>query len=243
MYDKIFVSVIIPAYNEEKRLPVFLQSFIPYFQNSKKTYELIIVDDGSTDGTYDTALSFRDKFEHFDVIKIPKNSGKGHAVKTGLFKAAGNVCVFLDADGSVAPDEIDKNIHFLTDGGFDIFAGSRVMRDDKTCVKARWHRVIAGMIFNFFVQSFLFKNIKDTQCGFKMFRKEVIKPLFSECHLKGFGFDIEVLYLAFKMGYKVKEGPVSWHHVDGSKVSLVKDPVIMFFNILQIRKRHTNNNR
>jgi len=105
-------------------------------------------------------------------------------------------------------------------------------------LKVKWYRKLIGSIFNFCVRTILFKDIKDTQCGFKMFRKDIIGPLFSRSHIKGFGFDMEILYLADKMRYKIKEGPVSWYHVRGSKINLLFDSLKMFFNILQIRNRH-----
>lgn len=238
MSKNIDLSIIIPAHNEAKRLPLFLDIVISYCKRSENLYEIIIVDDGSKDKTFKIAEAYKDKFPNLDVIKIRNNRGKGYAVKRGLFKASGDICLFLDADGSVNPDEIEKNIHYITEDGFDIFIGSRVIKDKGKVVKARWYRKLLGQIFNFFVHTFLFKNIKDTQCGFKMFRKDIVKPLFSRSYLRGFGFDIEILYLAYKMGYKVKEGPVSWHHVGGSKVNLFRDSIIMLFNILEIRNWH-----
>ncbi|MDD5449404.1 MAG: glycosyltransferase family 2 protein [Candidatus Omnitrophica bacterium] len=235
MSKKIDISIIIPAYNEAKRLPLFLNAVISYCKRSQKIYEIIIVDDGSKDNTFGIAASYKDKFADIDVVKIRKNRGKGYAVKRGFFKATGNICLFLDADGSVTPDEIEKNIHYIMEDGYDIFIGSRVIKNKENVVSAAWYRKLLGLVFNFFVHFFLFKNVKDTQCGFKIFRKEVIKPLFSRSYLRGFGFDLEILYLAYKMGYKVKEGSVSWHHVGGSKINLLKDPIVMFFNILQIR--------
>jgi len=238
MSKKIDISIIIPAYNEAKRLPSFLDIVIAYCKRSENLYEIIIIDDGSKDKTFDIALAYKDKFPNLDVVKIRNNRGKGYAVKRGLFKASGNICLFLDADGSVSPDEIEKNAHYIIEDGYDIFIGSRVIKDKEKVVTAKWYRKFLGQIFNFFVQFFLFKNIKDTQCGFKMFRKDIVKPLFSRSYLRGFGFDIEILYLAYKMGYKVKEAPVSWYHVGGSKVNLLKDSIIMFFNILEIRNWH-----
>ena len=238
MTEKIDISIVIPAYNEDKRLKSFLDQIISYCKNSERVYEIIVVDDGSRDKTFKIATFYKTKFPNLDLIKIGKNSGKGYAVKRGLLKSNGKICVFLDADGSVVPQAIEKNIHYILKEGYDIFVGSRVLRDEEQILKVMWYRKIIGTVFNFFVQTLLFKNIRDTQCGFKMFRKEVTKPLFSRSYLRGFGFDIEILYLAHKMGYRVKEGPVSWHHVHSSKVNLITDSIRMFFNILQIRNWH-----
>jgi dolichyl-phosphate beta-glucosyltransferase len=238
MSKEIDISIVIPAYNEAKRLPRFLEKVICQCNSSKRIYSIIIVDDGSSDKTFEIALSYKDKFCDLDVINIKKNRGKGYAVKRGLLKASGKICVFLDADGSVSPGEIEKNLHYITEDGYDIFIGSRVIKDKTRIVRAKWYRKLIGTVFNFFVHVFLFKNIKDTQCGFKMFRKDIVKPLFSRGYLRGFGFDMEILYLAYKMGYKIKEGAVSWNHVAGSKVNILKDAPVLFFNIFQIRNWH-----
>lgn len=235
---EVDISCIIPAFNEVGRLSLFLNRFLPYCKNSTKKYEIIIVDDGSKDNTFQAALSYKSKFYNLSVLRIKKNRGKGYAVKRGFLKSRGEVCLFLDADGSVCPEEIDRNIHYILDEGYDIFVGSRVLTAKGQVLKAKWYRKLMGVVFNFFVRTFLFRGIKDTQCGFKIFRREIIKPLFSRCYLEGFGFDLEVLYLAHKMGYRVKEGPISWRHVNGSRINLFVDSIEMFFNILQVRNWH-----
>ncbi|MDP8258357.1 MAG: glycosyltransferase family 2 protein [Candidatus Aadella gelida] len=236
--NNIFISIVVPAFNEAKRLPVFLDKLISYCASQNKRYEIIIVDDGSTDSTLEVVEDFKDRFQDLYAVKIRKNRGKGYAIKRGFLKAQGDICVFLDADGSVTPDEIDKNLHYITEGGYDVFIGSRVLKNKEQVFEAKWYRKLMGRIFNLCIKIFLFKNIKDTQCGFKMFRSEVVRPLFKRVYLRGFGFDMEVLYLAFKMGYRVKEGAVSWHHVDGSKINVISTSLSMFFNILQIKNRH-----
>ncbi|MFH1868406.1 MAG: glycosyltransferase [Candidatus Omnitrophota bacterium] len=235
---KIDISIIIPAYNEAGRLPLFLGRVISYCDKSQRRYEIVVVDDGSKDNTFKIAASFKKSFDNLVLFKIRRNSGKGYAVKKGLLRSRGDICVFMDADGSTAPDEIEKNLRYISEGGYDIFVGSRVLKEKNQTLSVKWHRKLLGQLFNFCVQAFLFKNIKDTQCGFKMFKRETVKPLFSRSYLRRFGFDIEILYLAHKMGYRVLEGPVSWQHVNGSKVNLLIDPVRMFFNILQIRNWH-----
>jgi 2-polyprenyl-3-methyl-5-hydroxy-6-metoxy-1,4-benzoquinol methylase len=153
-------------------------------------------------------------------------------------ESRGSVGVFMDADGSTAPDEIERNLPYLTEKGFDAFIGSRVLQSEDQVLDVRFHRKVIGLVFNSLVQTMLFTDIQDTQCGFKMLKREVVQPLFSRTYLNGFGFDIEVLYLATKMGYKIKEGPVSWRAVAGSKVNLVSDSARMFWNILQVRNWH-----
>lgn len=229
------ISIVIPAFNEAKRLPLFLERVIGFCKESSLQYEIIVVDDGSRDNTGEVARAFAAQFSDLRTIRFGHNTGKGHAVRAGLMAATGDIALFLDADGSTGPEEIERNLHYLTDGGFDIFAGSRVLSDEQQVMDARWYRRAMGAVFNLSVQTLLFSNVRDTQCGFKMFRKEVIFPLFSRNRLQGFGFDIEILYLAHKLGYRVKEGPVSWHHVRGSKINLPLDSMRMFVNILQVK--------
>mgnify|MGYP001046825587 CR=1 FL=1 len=238
MNEKIDISIAIPAFNEAKRLPTLLDQLYIFCKKSKKKYEIVIVDDGSKDKTVQIAESYKDKFDCIQLIQNKRNRGKGYSVKRGLLKSKGKVCLFLDADGSVSPCEIEKNTHYIENEGYEIFVGSRVLRSNDQILKIKWYRKFIGIVFNFFVRTFLFKNIKDTQCGFKIFRKEVVNPLFSRTYLDGFGFDIEILYLAYKMGFKVKEGSISWHHVSGSKINLFTDSIKMFFNILQVRNWH-----
>lgn len=238
MIDNIDVSVIIPAYNEENRIGMFLDRLVTYCRNSSHTYEVIIVDDCSTDDTVSIATRYEDRFDHFHLLLSKRNSGKGYSVKKGLLKAQGDYCLFMDADGSVEPDEIEKNLEYVRSEGYDIFIGSRVLHDPDQVLVTRWYRESMGMVFNFFVRLFLFRDIYDTQCGFKIFRYEVIRPVFSRVRIHGFGFDLELLYVAQRMGFKIKERAVSWHHVDGAKVRLLRDSIGMFFNILQVRSRH-----
>ncbi|MCD4775657.1 MAG: glycosyltransferase [Candidatus Aegiribacteria sp.] len=238
MINSIDVSVIIPAYNEENRIGTFLDKLVTYCGNSVLIYEVIVVDDCSTDDTIGIIAQYEDQFEHFHLLRSKRNSGKGYSVKRGLFKAQGDICLFMDADGSVEPDEIEKNLEYIRNNGYDIFIGSRVLRNSDQVLVTRWYREFMGKVFNFFVRLFLFRDICDTQCGFKIFRREVIRPVFSRVHIDGFGFDLELLYLAQRMGYRIKECPVSWHHVDGAKVRLLWDSIGMLFNILQVRSRH-----
>ncbi len=235
MNGKIDISVIIPAFNEAKRLPSFLGRLIHYCSQSKKIYEIIIVDDGSVDGTSEAILSYKNQFSNLHIIRNRINRGKGYSVKNGILEASGDTCLFIDADGSVAPEEIEKNIHYILEENYDIFVGSRVLRSQEQILKVRWYREIIGSIFNFLTHLFLFKEIEDPQCGFKMFKKGVAKSLFSRSRVRGFGFDIEILYIAHRMGYRIKEGPISWFHVKGCKVNLLTDSIIMFFNIFQVR--------
>ncbi|MFH1957700.1 MAG: glycosyltransferase [bacterium] len=238
MSGKTDISIVVPAFNEAARLPLFLDRLISYCNSRKEAYEIIVVSDGSTDKTFEIAVSYKRRFPALSAVKIRRNRGKGNAVKRGFLLASGGICVFLDADGAVGPEEIGKNLHYITEESYDIFVGSRILKNKEQILKVKWHRKLMGGIFNFFVRVILFKNVKDTQCGFKMFKKKIAGRLFSRSHITGFGFDIEILYLANKMGCGIKEGPVSWHHVAGSKINLFSDSLKMFLNILQVRNWH-----
>ena len=228
------ISIVIPAKDEQKRLPFFLKAVIDYCQQSSYSYEIIVVDDGSKDQTAQRVLSFQKEFPSLKLISLERNHGKGYAVKQGFLAAGGEIVLFLDADGSTPPEEIERHLDGF-EQGYDIVVGSRVLSDGKSHVQTRFYRKFMGAIFNFLVSRMLIKGIKDTQCGFKMFRKSFIKDLFDPLHLEGYGFDLEVLYLAQRMNLRIKEVAVNWTHVEGSKVNLFKDSLWMFWNIIQIR--------
>jgi len=238
VFKSIDISVIIPAKDEELRLPSFLDQLADYCQQSQKSYEIIVVDDGSRDNTSEVVEQFKNKFEQLKLIRLIQNRGKGYAIRSGFFEASGEILIFMDADGSTPPEAIAENLcHF--DAGVDIVIGSRVLGDAQHQIQAKWYRRKIGEVFNFFVHLFLFEDIEDTQCGFKMFRRTLSKPLFARMKIYGFGFDLEILYLAKKLGYIVKEVPVNWHHVDASKTHLVIDSCKMFVNILQVWWRYS----
>lgn len=233
--EKTDISIVIPAKDEEKRLPAFLEQVVAYCLNDPLSYEIIVVDDGSMDKTSEVAREFQKQFPQFSILSLKPNQGKGFAVKEGFLIAKGDIVLFLDADGSTAPEEIRKNLHYF-DEGFDIVVGSRVLKEKGTSVQARVHRKTVGGFFNILRRIILMGEIRDTQCGFKMFKKETIEPLFSQMKITGFGFDMEILYLAMQKGYKIKETPVNWKHVTGSKVGIFKDSPQMLMNMFQIRR-------
>jgi len=232
--DNIDISIVIPAKDEEYRLPGFLEPLLAYIKKSNYHYEIIVVDDGSTDQTSALVLAAQKTWPCLVLLSLGKNYGKGYAVRQGLLAAHGQVIIFMDADGSTPAEEIEKNLIYLSEG-YDIVIGSRVLLGEGSRVKAKFYRQMMGWIFNFFVSTFLIKGIKDTQCGFKIFRRETIRPLWENAKLDGFGFDLEILYLAQKKNYKIKEVAVNWKHVGHSKVDVIKDSWRMLVNIFQIR--------
>jgi len=233
--DEFDISVVIPAKNEEFRLPRFLQSLMAYCQKSRYRYELIVVDDGSSDKTSEVVLNLKKSFPSLVLIRFEHNLGKGAAVKHGLLSARGRIALFMDADGSTPAEEIEKNLKFFSEG-YDIVIGSRALPNNACLIKALPYRKFMGLFFKFMVRTFLIKDIKDTQCGFKMFRREIVRPLWENIRLAGFGFDLEVLFVAQRMNYRIKETAVNWTHMDHSKIHLLGDSLTMLINIFQIKK-------
>ncbi len=236
-FSQTFVSIVIPAYNEELRLPGFLKQVIAFCRQHFTRFEIFVVDDGSLDKTAERVRGLQEDCPQLQLLSLRRNRGKGYAVKYGLWRTSGDVAAFLDADGSTLPDEILANLPLMEEG-YDIVIGSRVLENPHLKVSVRWYRKRIGQIFNNLVHLFLLNDIQDTQCGFKMFRRKVIRPIFSRSYLEGFGFDMEILFLARKLGFRIKEVGVNWTHVSGSKVRIFRDALRLFVNIFQIRMWH-----
>jgi len=187
------ISIIIPAYNEESRIVSSLVSAWIYMNERQYNFELIVVDDGSKDKTVELVK----QFGKAKLIKQPKNMGKGAAVKTGMLQATGDIRIFTDADFSTPIYEIQKILNKLS-GNADICIGSRAIDNSMIKKHQPFYREFMGKSFNKIVQVLLFKGIKDTQCGFKGFKKEAAEKIFSNAKIKGFSFDVEILFLALK---------------------------------------------
>jgi len=232
------ISVVIPAYNEEERLPKTLESIIDYFDKLNKTYEIIVVDDGSVDRTVEIAQKYNPLVH---TLQLPKNSGKGAAVKAGIQEASGDYILFSDADLSTPIYEFEKLISRLENSA-DIAIGSRAIDSSLIKVHQPFYREWMGKTFNKIVRLFVLQGIKDTQCGFKLFKKSVAKQVFSKAQINGFGFDVEILYLAKKMNYKIVEVPVEWRNDTKTKINPIRDSFNMLIEILKVRRLHKNTN-
>ncbi|PIU68690.1 MAG: glycosyl transferase [Armatimonadetes bacterium CG07_land_8_20_14_0_80_40_9] len=232
--EKIFLSIVIPAYNEEKRIGDSLRKIKEYLNKESYSYEIIVVDDGSKDETVKKVEDITKEWEDIYVLKNEKNQGKGYSVRRGILSAKGEYILFSDADLSTPIEEVERLINFLKEG-YDLAIGSRALKDSKIRIHQPYYRELMGRFFNFFVQVLLFKGIKDTQCGFKVFRREVAKELFSQQKIDGFSFDVEILYLAHKFNYKIKEVPVVWLNSKVSRVNPLKHSLQMFKELLRIR--------
>lgn len=235
------ISIVIPAFNEEKRLGVSLEKLVDFLKNFNQEVEIIVVDDGSTDSTTAVAESYRNKLPNFQVIKLDKNRGKGFAVKTGFESAKGSVVVFTDADFSTPITEIGKLLEKIN-SGFDIAIGSRAV--DRSLVKEHQSllRETIGKMANILIQLLAVPGIKDTQCGFKAFAKTTSSKLFEQQKIYRYAFDIELLYLARKNKLRVAEVGVQWFNSPDSKVNPGTDSVKSLFDLVRIRLIHASKN-
>jgi dolichyl-phosphate beta-glucosyltransferase len=230
------LSVIIPAYNEEQRLPATLESVHGFLAARSKTYEIIVVDDGSHDRTVDIVDAFAAQHTEVRVLSYQPNQGKGHALKTGIMAAKGDLLLIDDADGSSPIEEVERLEAGIANGA-DIAIGSRAKPDPSRKVEALAHRKFIGNTFNAIVQRLLLPGIYDTQCGFKLFKASVGKDIFSVSQVSGYGFDVEILYIARLRGYKTEEVAINWHNVSGSKVNVLVDSPKMLMDVIAIALR------
>lgn len=233
------LAVIIPAFNEARRLTDNLLTVLSYLETFRPDAELIVVDDGSTDGTAEIA---KDLFAHRPdvcarVLRFDTNHGKGHAVRAGLFAARAPIALFSDADLSTPITELPKIVDPIAAGNYDIVFGSRAL--DRTLIGQRqpWRREQGGKVFNLVVRLTTSLSFSDTQCGFKAFRMQTVRPVLAEAQIDGFGFDVELLFLAQRAGLRLLEVPVRWDHHEGSKVSIVRDSLRMFGEVVSLRRR------
>jgi dolichyl-phosphate beta-glucosyltransferase len=228
------ISVIIPAYNEESRLPVYLAQVLAYLRLKGPSFEVIVVDDGSSDGTALLVERSAELEPRLRLIRLPGNQGKGAAVRTGMLQAHGKLRLFADADGATPITELER-LRKSIDQGADVVVGSRALHDASRKVRSKLHRRIMGTVFNYLVRVLAVHGIEDTQCGFKLFTAAAARAVFALQRIDRFGFDVEILFLSHKKGYRITEVPVNWSDVAGTKVSLVWDSLRMFGDLLRIR--------
>lgn len=231
------LSVVIPAYNEQNRLPKTVLKTLGWFAQNPIEYELIIADDGSTDDTLELAKLFAGQVERVRFLACP-HQGKGATVRMGMLNATGKYVMFMDADGATPLEEIPKILNAVRKGT-DIAIGSRVVQNPReTTVISSKRRHIMGRIFSAIVNIFVISGVSDTQCGFKIFRHEVVRLLFNRQKLTGFAFDVEILYMARKFKLSLTEVPINWINQEGSKINLFLDSLKMLGDIFKIRWIH-----
>lgn len=230
----VAMSVVIPAYNELLRLPPTLRAVSDYLQKHYPSSELIVSDDGSSDGTVD---QLQPQFPHVRFLRAPANAGKGAAVRRGMLVARGLRVLFSDADLSTPIDELVPMEKAMLDGGYDVAIASRDMRESKLEVRQAWYRELAGKVFNILVRKLSGLDYMDTQCGFKLFSGSACKAIFYRAKSDRFAFDVELLLIAKRQGLKVLEHPVHWINAEGSKVNFLRDGPRMVMDILRFRLR------
>ncbi|HYL46134.1 MAG TPA: dolichyl-phosphate beta-glucosyltransferase [Candidatus Limnocylindrales bacterium] len=231
------LSIIIPAYNEESRLPRALERIRTYLSGrglTESKVEILVVDDGSADGTARVVAGCSREIPGLRLVSNDRNRGKGFSVRHGMLEARGRIALFTDADLSAPIEEADK-LFAAIESGADVAIGSRAL--DRSLIFAHQSRLreLAGIIFNGFVRALTGLPFADTQCGFKAFRREPCRIIFEQQRIERFGFDPEILFLAKRHGLRAAEVPVHWAHDPGTKVHVLRDSLMMFSDLFYIR--------
>jgi len=230
---KLNISIVIPAFNEEQRLPKTIEKVYKFFKNHNniKSFEILIVNDGSTDNTARIVKQYSKKWRNVKLLNNPENKGKGYSFKHGALKARHDLILLTDADLSTPITEFNKFLKHYKD--YDIIIGSRALKPETVKKKQPLHRVLAGIVFRFLTKALFGLPFKDTQCGFKLFKN--YKQLFKKQTLDKWTFDVELLVLAKKQGLKVLELPVLWYNSPRTKLKLFKDSLNMFCDLIKIK--------
>lgn len=233
------LSIVVPAYNEGARLGKSLRAMIAYLSEYAPHSELIVVDDGSTDETASTARSALADAPNLrtSVISYQSNLGKGRAVRLGLLASRSEIGLFTDADLSTPITETPKLVDPILRGECDLAFGSRALDRSLIGIHQPWRREQGGRVFNLAVRLATGLPFWDTQCGFKAFRMSTCRPLIEGATIDRFGFDVELLYIAYRAGLRLKEIPVRWDHAEGSKVSVASDSLKMLTEVGRIRQQ------
>ena len=216
------LSIVIPAFNEQVRLPETIRRIEYYLGRlNPRFHELLVVNDGSTDGTVEAIREFSESNPCIRILSNPVNMGKGFSVRHGILEARGDWTLFTDADLSTPIEELEKLWCATVRQRAEIAIGSRALDRSLIGVHQPGFREAAGKFFNCVMRLTVGLPIADTQCGFKLFRSDVARRIFSRQRLERFGFDVEVLFIARQLGYRIAEVPVRWNHAEGSKVGMI----------------------
>jgi len=228
------LSVVVPAYNEEERLGATLDRLLEYLASQPRAWELVVVDDGSRDGTRALVEAAAAKHPEVRLIANGRNRGKGYSVKHGMLAATGDAVLFSDADLSSPIEEVEKLLPML-EAGHDVVIGSRDIIGSKIEVPQPLHRRVMGYSFMVLRDWIAVSGFRDTQCGFKLFRRQAAQEVFARSRVDGFCFDVEILAIAKTLGYRMCEIPVVWRNDERSKVNPIGDPLKMFLDLFRIR--------
>ena len=234
MATTVFLSVIIPAYNESARLPSSLKRIVQYLGQQEYSSEVLVVDDGSVDDTVELARSILHPLGVGKVLENGTNRGKGYRVRQGVLSSQGQYVLFSDADLSTPIQEVEKLLRFLQED-YDIAIGSRGLRESDVQHHQPWYRESMGKVFNRLARGLMLTSFSDTQCGFKCFRGDAARKIFARQKIERFSFDVEVLFIADYLKYRVKEVPIQWFDEPHSRVHALFDAGIMFKDLLKIR--------
>ncbi len=232
MNEKVFLSIIIPAYNEESNISGTLSEVAEYLESRNFSCEVIVIDDGSKDATVEIARQFGGKIPNLKIIESSPNGGKGYVLKKAIFQSNGEYVMFMDADSSVSVSELDNFLPLLEEET-DVYIASRRVPGAK--VSMPQSREILGKVYIFFSKVLLGIEVNDINCGFKLFKGKVAKEVFSKQIMGDWSFDAEVLFIVGKYGYKIKEIPVEWIYKDTSKVRPIRDGINSFISLVKIR--------
>ncbi len=231
-----FLSVVVPAYNEEARLVTTLEKIASYVDASGLDAEVLVVDDGSKDRTADLAAAAL-AGRRGRVVRNIENRGKGYSVRHGVKEAKGRFVLVSDADLSTPIEEYGKLAALMRDRDLDVVIGSRALPDSDVQVRQGRLRQAMGRTFNRIIRAFTGLRFSDTQCGFKLMDRERVMPVIEKMVVDGFAFDVELLFLCSRFSLSVVDAPVVWRNAAGSKVSLLGDPVAMILDVLRVRWR------
>jgi len=229
-----YLAVVVPAYNEEARILPTIRRMQEYFATQPYSWSVLIVSDGSTDRTEEMVREAASQDPRIHLLAYHPNRGKGYAVRRGMLEADGEWLLFSDADLAAPIEEVAKLLDAVA-GGVPIAIGSRPLRESRLEVRQPWYREFMGRAFNKAVQLLAVRGIADTQCGFKLFRRDVARDVFRRVKLDGFGFDFEALMIARDLGYSIAEVPIRWSHQEGSKVRLLRDGLGMLGDLVRLR--------
>lgn len=229
------ISIVIAAYNEEKRIRKSLVRVKEYLTGQDMDYEIIVVDDGSIDRTSKVLKDSTSDIPHLKIISYEMNKGKGYALRKGALASKGEIVLLTDADLSTPIEELSRLLPLIHDNECDIVIGSRALALSEIIKKQPWWRQSMGKIFNKVVKILVLDDFSDTQCGFKIFSGDIARGLFREARIDRFAYDVEILALAKKKGYRISEAPIKWINSPESKVNPIWDSLQMLFDLLRIR--------